>query len=53
MNIRNVCDFDTMLQYFGENLEWSIDTEDFSVDNYSYEVYVLVKQNCNSTVQSN
>lgn len=39
MNIRNVCDFETMLQYFGENLEWSIDTEDFSVDDYSYEVY--------------
>lgn len=39
MNIRNVCNFETMLQYFGENLEWGIDTEDFSVDDYSYEVY--------------
>lgn len=40
MNIRNVCDFETMLQYFGENLEWSIDTEDFNADEYYYELYV-------------
>ena len=40
MNIRNVCNFETMLQYFGENLEWGIDTEDFNADEYYYELYV-------------
>lgn len=39
MNIRNVCDFDTMLQYFGEKLEWNIDTEDFDSADYTYDVY--------------
>lgn len=40
MNIRNVCNFETMLQYFGENLEWGIDTEDFNAEEYYYELYV-------------
>lgn len=39
MNIRNVYDFDTMLQYFGEKLEWNIDTEDFDSADYTYDVY--------------
>lgn len=39
MNIRNVCDFDTMMKYFGEKLEWNIDTEDFNSADYTYEVY--------------
>ena len=39
MNIRNVCDFDTMLQYFGEKLDWDIDTEDFDSADYTYDVY--------------
>lgn len=39
MNIRNVCDFDTMLQYFGEKLDWNIDTEDFDSADYTYDVY--------------
>lgn len=39
MNIINVCDFDTTLQYFGEKLEWNIDTEDFDSADYTYDVY--------------
>lgn len=39
MNIREIKDLDSMLCYFGENLNWSIDTEDFEVSDYTYEVY--------------
>lgn len=38
MKIQNIIDFDTMLQYFGEKLEWNIDLEDFDVDDYTYEL---------------
>lgn len=39
MNIREIKDLDSMLCYFGENLNWSIDTDDFEVSDYTYEVY--------------
>lgn len=39
MRIREVKDLQSMLCYFGENLNWSIDTDDFEVSDYTYEVY--------------
>ena len=38
MKLKNVIDFDTMLQYLGEKLEWDIDTEDFDAEDYMYEL---------------
>lgn len=39
MRIREINDLQSMLCYFGENLNWSIDTDDFEVSDYTYEVY--------------
>ena len=39
MRIREVKDLQSMLCYFGENLNWSIDTDDFEVSDYTYELY--------------
>lgn len=39
MKIREIKDLNSMLCYFGENLNWEIDTDDFEVSDYTYEVY--------------
>lgn len=39
MNIGNVCDFDTMLRYFGEKLEWNIDMDELIPVSHTYHIY--------------